>query len=46
VDELHIYTADGARLRFFAGRPTSELESLAAHLREALTVGTKPYDGT
>lgn len=46
VDELHIYTDDGARLRFFGGRETSELELVAAHLREALAVGTRRYDGT
>jgi hypothetical protein len=46
VDELHIHTDDGARLRFFAGRDTGELESVAAHLREALAVGTRRCDGT
>ena len=46
VDELHIYTDDGARLRFFAGRQSGELELVAAHLREALAVGTRRYDGT
>ena len=46
VDELHVYTDDGARLRFFAGRQSGELELVAAHLREALAVGTRQYDGT
>ncbi len=45
VDQLHIYTNEGKRLRFFTGRTTSELEALATFLREKLGVSVKKYDG-
>jgi hypothetical protein len=46
IQQLHLYSNDGRRIRLLSGRDEKELDWVAAQLRTALSVATTSYDGS
>jgi hypothetical protein len=45
IQQLHVYLADGQRLRFLTGRDADELDWVAEQLRNGLSLTMVAYDG-